>query len=88
MGYLKNGFESTSLSRASLFIGLGKPGEDERGSNGGSKEGAGRFLLGEIEADAGGSVGSSAVTRSARSIILTGEDVMMKGQECMAREMK
>lgn len=61
-------------SRACFLKGRGKPGDDERGSNGGSKAVAGLFLPAMLEmeeADAGGSVGSSAL---ALSIFLMGEE--------------
>ncbi len=70
VGYLENALGA----RACLFNGLGRPGEEEKGSNGGSRDGAGRFTpatRAKGEADAGGSIGSSAVAASA---FLTGED--------------
>lgn len=89
VGYLRNALDSMNLSRFCLLAGRGNPGEDESGSNGGSKEGAGRFIpamLDEEEestAEAGGSVGSSAV---ATPILFTGDEVMMKGQEAWQRK--
>jgi len=46
-----------ALVPACRFAGRGKPGDDERGSNGGSSEGAGRLT------PAVGSVGSKALPR-------------------------
>lgn len=71
-------FENALGARACLLAALGRPGDDESGSKGGSNEGAGRFTPatrdGE-EVDAGGSIGSSAVDAS---MFLTGEDDMVE----------
>lgn len=80
VGYLANADGPRPGSRACLLEGLGSPGEDDRGSNGGSREDADRFtpaLLGKDEVDAGGSEGSSAM---GASMFLTGEDDMMKDE--------
>lgn len=80
VGYFWNALDPRSPSRACFFNGRGNPGEDERGSNGGSKDGAGRFIprMLDEEEDTGGSEGSSAVRPS---MFLTGEDVMIEGQD-------
>lgn len=79
VGYLRKALESKGLSRACLFDGRGKPGDEESGSNGGKRDGAGRFVPTpfneEADTEAGGRVGSSFV---APSIFLTGDEDMME----------
>lgn len=60
VGYLRK-----ALDVACRFVGRGRPGEEERGSKAGSKDGAGRFTP-AVE----GSEGSSALL----ALLLTGDE--------------
>jgi len=54
VGYFRYALPPTEPARAWRLAGRGRPGEEERGSNGGSKVGAGRL----VPVAGGGSVGS------------------------------
>lgn len=65
-------------ARACLLNGRGRPGEEDRGSKGGSSEGAGRFTPATVlveEASSGGRAGSPVPVACAS--LFSGEAVMM-----------
>lgn len=55
VGYLRWAFPLAGPPRACRLTGRGKPGEDDRGSNGGSSVGAGRLTPPMADGPAGGS---------------------------------
>ena len=63
VGYLKREFDPIDSPGAFLLVGRGRPGDEDRGSNGGSSEGAGRLVPAILEGEetsAGGGGGSAS----------------------------
>jgi hypothetical protein len=85
VGYLRKALDPFDPSRACLFTGRGRPGEEDRGSNGGRSEGAGRLVPAiledeELRAAGGrdGSVSSALCFPGEEFILLKDEEAFQK----------